>query len=312
MIYPPPLPPGTRVRIPAPASPVREPFLRQGLEALRRQGLLPFHSPSVFDRHFYSAGTDESRAGDLAAALVDPDAGAVWFARGGYGSGRLLPALDRAFPDPPRVPKAIIGCSDTTFLLLYFLQRWEWVVFHGPMAAGDMGRDESACDRDYLFALLRKAPVRAAVSPEPLEVVADGPAVRAPLTGGCLSILAATLGTPYEWETDGQVLFLEDADEKPYRIDRMLVQLRQAGKFDRCAGIVFGQMPGCLQHAGQEYTLTEAIRWSLAGLPCAVLAGLASGHCASPSLPLALGAHYRLDPTRRNLFLEDELLCPSL
>ncbi len=310
MIYPPKLAAGSRIRVVTAASPVKPGFIEPGLAWLRARGWQAEWDARGYRTEFYSAGTDEERAAELASALADPDAAAVWFARGGYGVGRLLPALDRLLPTPPAAPKVVIGCSDATFALVYLLQRWGWVVFHGPMVAGDIGRGPASFDEAYLAALLEGRPVRAAVTPAPLAVLADGPAARAPLTGGCLSILAATLGTPYEWQAEGRLLFLEDTQLKPYQLDRLLVQLRQAGKLDRCAGIVFGQLPDCVPPAGARYTLADAIRHALEGLTCPVLFGLPSGHCGAPSLPLALGAVYRLDPAAGQLHLEDPDLCP--
>jgi muramoyltetrapeptide carboxypeptidase len=309
MIYPPKLAAGSRIRVVTAASPVKPEFLQPGLAWLRARGWIPEWDERGYRTEFYSAGTDRERADELAGALGDPTAAAVWFARGGYGCGRLLPGLDRLAEDPP-APKAVVGCSDATFVLIHLLQRLEWVVFHGPMVAGDIGRGPASFDGDYLSALLEGRPIRAAVSPAPLAVLAGGAPVRAPLTGGCLTILAATLGTPREWRTDGRILFLEDTQLKPYQLDRLLIQLRQAGKLDRCAGIVFGQLPDCLPPAGAAYDLPGALQHALEGLDCPVLFGLPSGHCAAPSLPLALGATYRLDPAAGNLFLEDAALCP--
>jgi muramoyltetrapeptide carboxypeptidase len=310
MIVPPPLHPQSRIRIPVPASPVRQPFLDSGLSCLAQQRWRVEIPERGFTTHFYCAGPDPERAADVIDALRDDTADAVWFARGGYGSGRLLPFLDEAFPKPPERPKILVGCSDTTFMLLYALQRWEWLVFHGPMVAGDLAR-EGYADMEYLVSLLSGRPVRAEVSTTALEVLRDGPAVRAPLTGGCLSVVASTLATPYEIDTAGKILFLEDAFEKPYRVDRLLTQLRQAGKLQQCAGIVFGEMMSCVQHPDQRYTIQDALRFAIDGLSCPVLFGLASGHTSTPSLTLALGADYRLDPESRHLILKDERLCPS-
>ncbi|MBN2430018.1 MAG: LD-carboxypeptidase [Acidobacteria bacterium] len=310
MIMPPPLHSRSRIRIPVPASPVRQPFLDSGLNTLAQQRWSVEIPERGFATLFYCAGPDDERATDVIDALRDNTADAVWFARGGYGSGRLLPFLDKAFPQPPERPKILVGCSDITFLLLYALQRWQWVVFHGPMVAGDLAR-EGYADVEYLVSLLSGRPVRAEVSATPLEVLQDGPVVRAPLTGGCLSVVASTLATPYEIDTAGKILFLEDAFEKPYRVDRLLTQLRQSGKLAQCAGIVFGEMMSCVQHPDQRYSIQEALKFAVRGVTCPILFGLASGHTSVPSLTLALGADYRLDPTARQLFLEDQRLCPS-
>jgi len=309
MIVPPSLKKDSTIRIPVPASPIRESFINNGLDRLIRQGWSPEKPATGYDSFFYCAGPDAERADLLVDALSDPIADAVWFARGGYGSGRLLSFLDHAFPEPPSHPKIIIGCSDTSFVLIYALQRWKWMVFHGPMVAGDLAGDETRCDFDYLFSLLEGRPIRHEVSSFPLDVIQEGPSVSAPVTGGCLSALTATLGTEYELETDGHILFLEDAYEKPYQLDRMLTQMKHAGKLKNCAGIVFGQMPGCTQHPEQGYSIQEALRFALDDLECPILFGLPSGHSTSPAVPIALGAFYKLDMSRRNLILEDQRLC---
>lgn len=302
--FPPRLKPGDRIHVPAPSSPVKEAFLAAGLERLRERGWAPSTGPNLFQTRFYSAGDDAVRAADLVRSLSDPGVAAVWPARGGYGCGRLLPALDRAFAGGPPPLKWLLGCSDVTFLLLYARRSWGWPVVHGPMPAGDMARGPRGCDLDYLFALLEGRPLRPRVSAVPLEVLREGPDVVAPLTGGCLSILAATLGTPWEWETEGCILFLEDTQVKPYQLDRLLTQLRQAGKFDRCRGIVFGRMVECSQHPGQGYTVWQALSHALAGLDVPVLGALASGHSDLPTVPLVFGPPYRLSTAESNLFLE--------
>ena len=309
---PPPLRAGDRVHVPVPASPVKADCLAEGLRRLRERGWEVTSGGQGAKTIFYSAGTDAERAADLVAALADPGVRAVWPARGGYGCARLLPALDEAFAaGPPPGPKWLLGCSDITALLLYARQRWGWPVVHGPMPAGDISRGPGQCDLDYLFGLLEGGPVRETPSPGPLAVLQDGGEVTAPLTGGCLSLLCATLGTPYEWETDGCLLFLEDSHVKPYQLDRMITQLRQAGKLDCCAGIVFGTMPGCFQHPDQGYTLHEALRHALAGVAVPVLAGLPSGHCDGPSVPLVFGARHRLSPARAQLFRAPEETGPA-
>jgi muramoyltetrapeptide carboxypeptidase len=310
MIYPPPLRPGSRIRVVVPASPVKLPYMERGLAWLAARGWRPEWSGRGTAAHFYTAGPDAERAAELVEAFADPAADAVWFARGGYGCARLIPALERALPRPSGRPKTVVGCSDATALLVHLLQRWGWVVFHGPMVAGDLGRDPLGADGDYLAGLLAGAPPRAPVATAPLEVLRGGPAVTAPLTGGCLSVLAATLGTPGEWETDGRILFLEDTQIKPYQLDRLLWQLRTAGKLDTAVGIVFGEMTGCVQHPDQGYTIQEALGHALDGVACPVLFGLPSGHTGRPSLPLALGAAYRLDPAAGQLCLADDRLCP--
>lgn len=308
MLYPEALGPGSHVGVVAPSSPVREPYVSTGLAALRAAGLRPRPWPMDRKAHYYCAGPDEDRLRDLLEAFSDPDLDAIWMARGGYGCGRLLPGLRQRLPAPLHPPRTVVGCSDITLLLLYLMQQWNWVVFHGPMVAGDLGTHPSRADLPYLFSLLAHRPCRIEVSQTPLTVLRSGKDREASLTGGCLSLIAASLGTPWEIETDGRILFLEDMGTKPFQLDRMLTQLRQAGKLDRCAGLVFGEMPGCIQVENQGYTLSDSLLFALDGLDFPILSGLPSGHTETPSLPLALGARYRLSAEKANLILEDPVL----
>jgi len=205
----------------------------------------------------YLAGSDKRRAEELMAMFNDPEVKAIFAARGGYGSVRLLPYLEeerlRAHP------KIFMGYSDVTTLLVYFQQRFRWVVFHGPMVAREFADGPGHYDEE----LLRRTLMRA----EPIgEIDTSGVAVLSPgvatgrLTGGCLSLLVSTLGTPYEFDATDAILFLEDYAAKPYQVDRMLTQLRDSGKLRAVRGLIFGEMTECVQHPHQDYTLVDVIR----------------------------------------------------
>lgn len=305
MVIPPFLEPQSVVQVLTPASPVKANLLRRGMDVLSTRGWCvrpPQHGESTW---YFCAGDDATRASQLIQALEDPEVDAIWFARGGYGSGRLLRLLDAVELRPPK-PKWVIGCSDVTFLLHYLQQRFGWVVVHGPMVAGDLasGRAE-----EQIFRLLEGDwSVAWAGHKAVCTVLRGGGEVRARLTGGCLSILAAGMGTAHEVQSEDTILFMEDVHTRPYQLDRMLVQLDLAGKLDRVRGIVFGEMPGCVQHANQGYELSEALMLSLARHPMPVIMGFPSGHTRKPSLPLLLGATYLLDPEAGMLRLEES--CP--
>ncbi|MCZ9347507.1 LD-carboxypeptidase, partial [Streptomyces sp. TRM76130] len=239
------LAPGARVAVVAPSGPVPEERLRAGLDVLRGWDLDPVLAPHVLDRHTtfdYLAGGDADRAADLQAAWCDPSVDAVLCARGGYGAQRLVDLLDW---DALRAagPKVFVGFSDITALHEAFAVRLGLVTLHGPMTAGvDFLTDGRA--RDHLRATL--------FAPETVRVIASGgsPMVsgraRGVTLGGCLSLLAAELGTPHARPgARGGLLCLEDVGEEAYRLDRCLTQLLRAGWLDGVHGVLLGSWAGC-------------------------------------------------------------------
>ncbi|MCK6555351.1 LD-carboxypeptidase [Candidatus Binatia bacterium] len=282
---PAPLNPGDVVAVVAPAGAVDDEALAAGVAMLESAGLIVRVGAAAHKRHGYLAGPDDLRVADLHEMFRDPDVTAIFAARGGYGSGRLLPRLD--FDLLREYPKIFVGHSDTTFLLNSLVQRAGMVTFHGPMVAGFTRRPEAA---ELLLRLLSGERVgwHAAAT----EVVQPGEA-EGVLVGGCLSILAASLGTPYAPVTRGGLLFLEDVNEKPYRIDRLLTQLRQAGMFDQVAGVVFGEMVGCEANPGESVTVRDVIYDAFADAPYPVAFGLPSGH-GRGTLTLPFGVRARL------------------
>ncbi|MGH9939615.1 MAG: S66 peptidase family protein, partial [Blastocatellia bacterium] len=250
---------GDTVAIVAPASNLKADYLARGVAEIERLGFRAQYEPGILDKARYTAGDDGRRANELMRAFADPEIKAVWAARGGYGSMRLFDLLDEKALG--RRPKIFIGYSDMTALSLYFYRRFGWVTFHGPMAAKDLAGGEEHYDRETL--------IKAITSPSPLgeiksnktEMLHPGPGGRVSgrLVGGCLSLIAAMMGTPDELDTRGSILFLEDTATRPYAIDRMLQQLKLAGKFDEVRGIVFGEMTDCVQHADQGYRIQDVL-----------------------------------------------------
>lgn len=278
--------PGDHVAVIAPASAFPLDQFRAGLDELRSLGFEPVHDASVFEQDGYEAGPPEVRADALKRVLRDPDVSAVICARGGYGSVKLLPLLDPALLHDAGKP--ILGCSDVTSLLTFCTQRCATVAFHGPMLAGRLSRGEAGYDRASLLRSLTDPRPIGALASAGLETIAPGEAEGA-LHGGTLTQLAASLGTPYAFDPPpGHVLFLEDVNERPYRLDRMLTQLRLAGLLARASAIVFGEMLGCDEPGGPP-AAKDAIRSVLRGFPGPVLFGFPSGHTAGPAMTLPLG-----------------------
>jgi muramoyltetrapeptide carboxypeptidase len=296
---------GDLVGVVAPSGPVDESRLEAGIEVLRGWGMRVSLGDAVRERRAYLAGGDEARRFDLQRMIDDPDIRAIFCARGGYGSQRLVPLLDlSALVERPKV---IVGYSDVTALLTAAVGAGI-VAVHGPMVADDIARGLSHRSEEQLHAVLMDASHLWEV--EIPSVIRPGRAAGR-LLGGCLSVLVATLGTPWAPETDGAILFLEDVHEAPYRLDRLLTQLKQSGKLDRVAGVVFGEFSGCAPAHGTD--ALEVVRACCADLPCPVGFGLPAGHgtggIGCENLALPLGVRVALDTERGRLSALEPAVC---
>lgn len=294
MIEPKPLFPGARVALVAPASAVPEEKLQPGLDLVRSLGMEPVLYPSCYyvNRDGYLAASDAQRAEDLGCAFADPTIDGVWCIRGGYGAHRLLPLLD--FDIIRSNPKWFGGYSDITALHTAFNQVCGLATFHCTMPSTEPHPD--AYTMGYLKKALFGGLTGVLSNPEgqPLQSLVPGIAEGA-LCGGNLSLLAASIGTPWEIDCKDKILFLEDIGEKTYRIDAMLTQLRNAGKFRDCAGIVLGAWTDCTPEIPERtLTLMDIFNQLIvpAGKPAVM--ELACGHCAT-TMALPLGKECRLD-----------------
>jgi len=286
-IKPPALRPGDTVGIVAPASNVKRGDLEAGCEGLRRAGYRPVYSDSILEQDLYFAGSVERRARELEEMFGREDVRAIICARGGYGANYLLEALD--LEKVKAHPKIFVAYSDVTTLLTYFSDAAGLVTFHGPMVAKDWLHEDGVDLASWQAALA------GTVAWEPnldagsgVSGLVDG-AAEGILYGGCLSILVASLGTPYEIKTEGTILFLEDLAAKPFQVDRMLMQLKLAGKLEGVRGIVFGEMRDCVQTANQGYTLEEAVLRIVRELGVPVAYGVRSGHVTARNITLPIG-----------------------
>lgn len=284
---PPALRPGDTVGIVAPASNIKQADLEAGCEALRRAGYKPFYFDSILEQDLYFAGSAKRRLRELQEMFSRYEVRAIICARGGYGANYLLPEK----PVASR-PKILVGYSDITSLLTYFSTPEGFVTFHGPMAAKDWAHNDGVHLASWRSALSGAEPWDVPTGAGVSGLV-DGEA-EGTLYGGCLSILVASLGTPYEIQTDGTILFLEDLAAKPYQIDRMLMHLKLAGKFARVRGIVFGEMLDCVQAPGQGYTLQEVVTRIVGDLEVPVAYGVRSGHVMAENITLPFGVRARL------------------
>ena len=288
-----PLRPGDLVGVCAPAGAIDAERLARGVIELERLGLRVRATPGTTGRQFFTSGPAAARRDELSGLFADDEVAAIVCARGGAGAGALLPLLDPALVRAH--PKWLLGCSDITSLHL-FLDRLDVSSLYGPMAAGDLGLGsyDRASLRHALFG--EGQPYRSEA--EDLAPLRDGEG-EGILKGGCLSILASAAGTPWALHPapEGTLLFIEDVHERPYRIDRMLGQLRQAGAFASLRGVVFGDMMGCSPKVDEGYSLEAVILDALEGLSVPVALGLSSGHTRNPAVTLPLGARARLSCT---------------
>ena len=302
MRRPPALRAGDRIALIAPASPFDRTVFDRGVQELRALGFTPVFESSVFERRTYVAGPAEGRASAFAAAWGDPSIAGVFAVRGGYGSAQVLPWLDTE--EMRAGHKVLLGCSDVTALLSYVTTRCGLVGFHGPMlvhlAAGNAGYDRAS-----LLGQLMHARPCGELAAGGLEVLKRG-RVRGPLLGGTLTQLAASLGTPFAFDPPpGFVLLLDDVDERPYRIDRMLVQLRQAGILSRAGAVVCAEFPGCDEPESGP-TVRSALADLLGDVPGPVLFGLPTGHAAGPLLTVPLGVDVTAEATTTGRLIVEE------
>jgi muramoyltetrapeptide carboxypeptidase len=292
-IKPPALRLGDKVGVVAPASNLKRELLEAGCEGLRRAGYEPFYFESILERDLYFAGSPERRARELEDMFVRDDIRAIVCARGGYGSNYLLPVID--WKKIAAHPKIFVGYSDLTSLLTTFADTTNLVTFHGPMVAKDFAIAGSVDLASWQNALTLTGAseweVGKGSGAKPL-VAGEAEGV---LYGGCLSILVAALGTPHDIRTAGTILFLEDLAAKPYQIDRMLMQLKLAGKLEDVRGIVFGEMVDCRQTPTQDYTLEQVVLRVVGDLGIPVAFGLRSGHVSRANVTLPIGVSAKLE-----------------
>lgn len=309
----PALPAGGTVAVIAPASPASIP-IDQVAAWLTARGFVPRIFPGASTgRTDYLAAADNVRLQDLHAAFADPAIDAIFCLRGGYGSARLLDRIDFGLLE--RNPKPFVGYSDITALLLAITRRSGFITFHGPMLSTDLIPAKQAPTESALFDLLqgRQQPGSELPRPAefPLETISAGVA-QGRLIGGNLAIIGSTLGTPYQIELDGTILFIEDVGETPQKIDRLLTQLRLSGQLEKIRGVLIGDFSeiddphASVDHSSANHArLRQVWRELLQPLAVPVLAGWRSGHC-DPNLTLPIGATVRLDAGRQRLWLEQE------
>ena len=274
MILPPCIRPGDTVGIVAPSGPLEPERLAPAVSYLTSRGYRVLEGVSIHARDRYLAGTDAERASDLMRMFETPEVRAVFVARGGYGSGRLLDRLDYGLIADN--PKPMVGFSDTTALQMAVQAHTGLVTYTGLTLCGDVTERGLA---PAIESSLWDALVSGSVAPvSGLRALNQGRAVEGLFLGGCLSLVASLVGTRHLPDLEGAVLFLEDVNEEPYRLDRMLTQLRQAGVFDAVSGLVLGDFQGCEPERPTDGSAEEVFRALAEDIQCPVYTGLPYGH----------------------------------
>jgi muramoyltetrapeptide carboxypeptidase len=291
---------GDEVRLVSPAGPLRAQRLEAGLELLSSWGLTVTLGAHVYDRAGYLAGADADRAADLNDALTDPAVRAVICTRGGYGTQRILAQLsyDAVLDDP----KLVVGFSDITALQLALWRYGRLPGVHGPGAAWDTTRTGAASAESLRRALFTDEP--AVIAPRATEETAPvrtAGMARGTLLGGNLCLLTSTVGTADAPDLRGAILLLEEVEEPPYKVDRMLLHLRRSGALDGIAGVAVGQFTRCQD--GWPVTVAEVLQDHLGGLGVPVLGGLPLGH-GEDQLTVAVGVEAQLDADAGTLTVE--------
>jgi muramoyltetrapeptide carboxypeptidase len=285
---------GAGVSVVAPAASAKVELATRGMERLRDLSFAPRLGRHAFEKGpLYFAGTEAQRLEDLHAGFADSHVGLVACLRGGYGSNYLLDGLDLDLIRDH--PKPFFAYSDLTGVQLQLLDRLGLPAFHGPMVAADF-----AIERGVHLPSFRAAIEGATYclgSAEGMRPLKNGPALRSArgiLYGGCLSILVSLIGTPFEPRTEGKLLFLEDVNAKPFQIDRMLWQLRRAGKLDGVRGIIFGEMLNCTSPGASAKLLDEVILRFFEDFDGPIAIGLRSGHVSHGNVTLTFGVEAEL------------------
>ncbi|HYT75418.1 MAG TPA: LD-carboxypeptidase [Vicinamibacterales bacterium] len=283
---------GDRIALVAPASPFARDAFDAGAAELRGLGFDPVFDQSVFARTRYTAGDPALRAAAFRRAWTDPSIAALMAVRGGYGSVQLLPLLDAS--ELRRTPKAFIGYSDNTSILTWLTLYCGIVAFHGPMLEGRLAKGEAAYDRATFMRVLASAEPAGPIVHRHLIALRPGDAAGV-LVGGTLTQLTASLGTPYAFDPPaGHILFIDEIAERPYRIDRMLTQLRLAGLLSRASAVIFGEMPRCNEPSDDGPAIEDVVADLLADFNGPVLFGLPSGHTVGATLTLPFGVRARV------------------
>lgn len=305
MIKPRVLKAGDTIGVVAPSSPSKLGEDKVVGELLKKFGFKAKLGKSCLSSYGYLAGSDEIRAKDINDMFLDNDIDGIICLRGGYGTPRILDMLDYELIS--KNPKVFVGYSDITAIHIALHNQCNLVTFHGPMTASDIAAKFTDFSKEsFLKAITGIEPMGELSNPEgeKIECFEEGIA-EGKIIGGNLSLIAATIGTPYEIDTKGKLLFIEDIDERPYRVDRMLTQLRLAGKLEQCSGIILGDFNNCVPDEGEEsLTLMEVFMDIIKPLGKPTIYNFKAGHC-EPKITVPFGVEAILNAKERKLIIKE-------
>lgn len=290
MIFPNKLKKGDKIAIIAPSSPVTKIEADSCKKLVEDMGYEVKMGRCTYESiHGYSAGTGESRAADINEMFADNDVKAIWCIRGGDTSSHIMDKLDLEIIK--NHPKIFVGYSDVTNLNIYFNQKCGFVTFHGPMVKSNMLNAYDQFTKTSFEKALNMQSELILRNPvgEDFKVMIGGNA-EGTIIGGNLSLIVSTIGTPYEIDTKGKILFIEDVDENVRRLDRMMYQLKNSNKLEEAAGIIFGDFADCINEQDETYTVVEMLKDVLAEYKKPVMYNIKSGHCF-PMSTIPLGSN---------------------
>nr|WP_286166184.1 LD-carboxypeptidase [Peribacillus frigoritolerans] len=307
MIKPQALKKGDTIGIISPASPPNQENLKRSLSFLEETGLTFKLGKHIEREYGYLAGKDEERAEDVHTMFQDQEVKAIICACGGFGTARMASLLDYDLIE--KNPKIFWGYSDITFLHTAIRQKTGLITFHGPMLSSDFGEEAGVLPltKQYFQQLFENSQLTYDESLSPLEVMIEGN-VSGELVGGNLSLITSSVGTDFEIDTKEKLLLIEDIDEEPYAVDRMLNQLYMAGKLTDAAGILVADFHNCVpQKRKKSISLDEVLAHyiNLAGKPA--LKGFKIGHC-SPNISIPLGTHAEMNTYEKTVVIESGIL----
>jgi len=285
--YPKPLKKGDKIALIAPAGIVCEQKIKQAVGKIRKMGLIPVLGKNVYEKHGYFAGTDDLRAGDFNRAFSDDRIKGVFCLRGGYGANRILDKIN--WDAVKENPKVFVGYSDITALHIAINQICGFVTYHGPMAATELLQADNTTLQSLgrsIFGKKNSFKLENPSDTQPVKQLVSG-SFSGIITGGNLSLITASLGTKYEICTANKILFIEEVSEPVYKIDRMLTQLKNAGKLDEVTGVVLGQFSN-VTSTKDSLTLDQVLEEIFVPIGKPVICDFACGH-QMPTMTIPLG-----------------------
>lgn len=292
---------GDTIGLIAPSSPTAKENVEKAINKLIEMGFKVKMGKSPYEGYGYLSGTDEIRANDINEMFRDKEVNGIICLRGGYGTPRILDLIDYKIIEEN--PKVFVGYSDITALHIAFTQKSNLVTYHGPMVTSDMIGSFSKFSKDSLFkAIMNTEPMGKISNPEGEEIkILNGGVTEGSIIGGNLSLIVATIGTPYEIDLKGKILFIEEIGEDPYKVDRMMNQLRLSGKLREAEGIILGDFNNCESGKHNEsLTLEQIFNDHIKPTGKPAIYNLKAGHC-EPMVTLPFGVRAKLDADKKEL-----------